>query len=63
MTEEDILKTFGKLVHDSERYEVHVIEKDDGLHVYSFRKNENRTELPRGFILGDNSMWHRRYWP
>ena len=63
MTEEDILKTFGKLVYESEKYEVHAIEKENGLHVYSFRKNKDGTELPHGFILGGNSMHHRRYWP
>jgi hypothetical protein len=53
-------ETFGKSVYDSDDYQVRVTEKEDGLHVYCFRKDKDGVWLPRGFVLGSNSLWFDR---
>lgn len=60
MTREQADEQLGKVVYESDDYQLRAIEKEDGLHVYSLGKNKDGTYLPLGFILGSNSMWHER---
>lgn len=59
MTRQDADEAFGPVILATDNYEVRGKEGPDGMHVYSFRVANGVTELPRGFILGSNSLHHK----
>ena len=54
---EEAAKMFGDICFSVDDYEVRAIEKDDGMHVFVFRRVDGITQLPLAFIMGHNVLF------
>jgi len=54
---EEAAKRFGAVCYSHEDYEVRAITKDDGLHVFVFRRVKGIVQLPHGFFMGHNHLF------
>jgi hypothetical protein len=56
----EINNMFGRVFFINNDYEVRIIEREDGLHVYGFRCVDGETQLPHAFLMGHNTLFFPR---